>query len=144
MLGRMDQHDRHGAGSPADFAKRATPRRVPAIVWFCLAFYALAIVNGVRSAVVVQRSAGDLVFDAGFAICLYSWVAGDARRRREPIYWSLRLWYFAFAVLLVPGYVIATRGWKGAGWVVFHALGWVILGTLSMIVTMIACFALQR
>ena len=37
-----------------------------------------------------------------------------------------------FAGLVVPGYVVVTRGWKGLGWVALHAVGWVVISTLAM------------
>jgi hypothetical protein len=37
--------------------------------------------------------------------------------------------------LVVPGYVVVTRGWKGLGWVVFHVIAWIVITTLAMHVT---------
>ncbi|REK18216.1 MAG: hypothetical protein DWQ37_04835 [Planctomycetota bacterium] len=124
----------HGeSGTPA-----AAPRRrgLAALVWFCLAFYALAILSGVHTVAAWEpNDAGDHVYSFALVICLGYWATGDARRRGEPICRSLRIWFYVFATIVVPGYVIGTRGWKGLGWVLLHALCWYALYAIVFQVT---------
>ncbi len=69
------------------------------------------------------------------ALFLSLWAVADARQRQRPIPRSQQFWFFVLAGLVVPGYVIMTRGWRGAGWVVLHAVAWYGIATLTMHVT---------
>jgi len=69
------------------------------------------------------------------AVCLGAWAIADARRRQKPIPRSQKLWYVVFAGLVVPGYVILTRGWRGLGWVVFHAATWMTIAAIALQIT---------
>jgi hypothetical protein len=128
---------------PKEVAMEGTQRprwsRNPA-VWFCVSYYALALWSGARSAVVSERSAGDFIFQVVLALCLGIWATADARLRQKPIPRSQQLWFFVLAGVVVPGYVIVTRGWKGLGWVVLHIVGWIVVSTLAMHMTGFAYF----
>jgi hypothetical protein len=56
----------------------------------------------------------------------------DARCRRKPIPGSAKPWYFILAGIVVPAYVIWSRGWRGLGWLVVHAFLWVVMATIAM------------
>ena len=122
------------------------PARRPhihAIAWFWAAFFFIAVLMGARAAIVRTKSPGDLVFQLGLAVCLGTWAIADARQRGQPIPRSQRLWFFAFATLVVPGYVVVTRGWKGLGWVLVHAAAWMTVFAAAMVFTGILLFLLR-
>ncbi|MGE0534799.1 MAG: hypothetical protein AB7O68_07470 [Pirellulales bacterium] len=77
------------------------------------------------------------------ALCLGLWATTDARRRQKPIPSSAQIWFFVFAWIMVPGYVIVTRGWKGIGWVVVHAVGWLMVATLAMLIVGLCLYGLD-
>lgn len=98
---------------------------------FLIAFHILAIVWGatVRS----KAAAGiEVLLSVASAIALGWWCIVDANRRRSPIPLLSRPWFFLFAGLVVPVYVIWTRGWRGVGWVVLNALLWLVLANATM------------
>jgi hypothetical protein len=103
-----------------------------ALLWFCVVFYALAALLGAREALIGQRTPSELVLELAVVLCLGMWATGDARRRGRPIPRSVKIWFYVLALIVVPGYVIVTRGWKGLGWVVLHVVGWVVVTTLAM------------
>lgn len=99
-----------------------------------LAFYALAVVWGMRNVWFWLPSLLDLIVPVACLICLGAWAIADARRRRHPIPILSRPWFFLMAWLLVPGYVVWNRGWRGAGWVALHAaLGYVVVFAVTHI-----------
>ena len=100
--------------------------------WFFPAFYALAIVCGIRNIHSGESSRLDLLYAVVFAIVLGWWAIVDARRRRQPIPMLARPWFFLLAGLVVPGYVIWSRGWLGLGYVVLHSVLWYALATVVM------------
>jgi hypothetical protein len=112
---------------------RPTPKRVPWHTrWFLLAFYALAIVNGIRNIYFWLPSGLDVLVPVLVAICLGWWATTDARRRKHPIPPLSKIWFYVLAVFLVPGYVMWSRGWRGLGWVVLNAVAWYALATVTM------------
>lgn len=121
--------------APKEYSPGGTPTThgsMTPLAWFCIGYYALAILWGARSAVASERSAGDLVFQVMLALCLGAWAIADARRRQKPIPRSRQFWFFILAWAVVPGYVIVTRGWKGLGWTVLHFVGWYAIAVLAM------------
>jgi hypothetical protein len=100
--------------------------------WFLVAFYALAVVWGVRNVRFWEPSALDQLIPIALAICLGWWAIVDARRRRHPIPMLARPWFFLLAGLVVPGYVIWSRRWRGAVWVILLGILWFGLGTIVM------------
>jgi hypothetical protein len=132
----MDQQNPYSPPRPASPRGTRTGRFWPGpLARFCLAFYTLAILSGVQAAVIPERSASALVLGFATVLTLCVWALDDARRRQKPIPRSQKIWFFVFAVIVVPGYVIGTRGWRGIGWVVFHGVGWLVFSTLAMNVT---------
>lgn len=106
---------------------RGVPLSRNPLVWFCVLYYALAIAWGIHSAVAAEPSAGDFVLSVLLALCLGVWATVDASRRQQPIPRSRQFWYLALAWIVVPGYVIGSRGWKGVGWVALHAATWILI-----------------
>jgi hypothetical protein len=89
-------------------------------LWFCLALYAMAIAWGIRAAYVQEGTATEFAYRLALIVCLCTSAIEDARRRGKPIPRSQYLWYILFPEILVPGYVIGSRGWRGAGWLALH------------------------
>jgi len=63
------------------------------------------------------------------------WAIADARRRHKPIPRSQQFWFLVLAGVVVPGYVIVTRGWRGLGWVAFHFAAWIVIAVIAMHIT---------
>src|SRR4051794_29487850 len=82
---------------------------------FFMGFYALAVIWGIRGIYQGQPSALDFLVPFSLAICLGWWAVVDARRRRKRISVSSLAWFFLLAGIVVPGYVIWTRKWRGVG-----------------------------
>ncbi len=106
----------------------------PKTRWFFLTFYALAIVWGVRHVQYWLPSLLDLLIPVALAICLGSWAISDARRRGRPIPFNARSWFFLLAVIVVPGYFIVSRGWRGIAWVAINSVAWFLLTAMTSII----------
>ncbi|HEX4607875.1 MAG TPA: zinc ribbon domain-containing protein [Urbifossiella sp.] len=102
---------------------------------FLVAFYGAAVLFGFGAAKPDEQAGRDAVLSAVMAVALGWWAVADARARRRPIPLLARPWFVLFAGLLVPGYVVRTRGWRGAVWVVAHAVGWVVVASVVVIVS---------
>lgn len=100
--------------------------------WCLIVFYALAVVWGARNVRHAEPSALDLLVPVALTICLGWWAVVDARRRRHAVPMLTRPWFFLLAGVLVPGYVVWSRKWRGVGWVVLHALLWYALATVAL------------
>src|SRR5262249_25156951 len=93
---------------------------------------ALAAVWGAHSAVAPERQASDLLIRVSLALVLGIWATTDARRRKKPIPLSSQFWFFILSPIVVPGYVIVTRGWKGVILVLFHTVAGCTTAILAM------------
>lgn len=100
--------------------------------WFLVAFCALAAAWGIRNIWFWEPSRLDLLVPIALAICLGCWAVEDARRLRHPLPVLARPWFFLLAVVVVPGYVIWSRRWRGVGWVALHTALWYALATAVM------------
>src|SRR5438132_4247610 len=98
---------------------------------FLAAFYGLALVPGIRRLYYWEPSFLDLLVPIAFVIALGWWAVVDASVRRHPIPILARPWFFLFGWLLVPGYVVWSRGWRGVLWIVLHCFGWYALATAT-------------
>jgi hypothetical protein len=96
-----------------------------------LGFYLLAIANGIREIRYRDESALDFLVPFSMALCLSVWALADSKKRGRPILSSLRCWYFLLAVIVVPCYVIQTRGWRGLGLVAANAIAWIVLANVA-------------
>lgn len=112
-------------GEPQDIRARHTQ-------YFFIGFYLLAVVWGIRGIYQTEASALDLLVPFALAVCLGWWALVDARHRRTPIPGSAKPWVFFLAGIVVPGYVVWSRGWRGLGWLVVHAFLWVALAAIAM------------
>jgi hypothetical protein len=99
---------------------------------FLFGFYALAMLWGIRNIYQTQPSGLDLLVPFGLAIWLGMWSVIDARRRGYRIPMSVQPWFFLLAGVVVPGYVVWSRGWRGVGWMILHACAWLLLATIAM------------
>jgi len=128
----MDQQTR--TEPPTSAPRSATALGWHHTGWFLAVFYALAVVWGIRNIHFWQPSLLDLLVPIALAIALGCWALVDAKRRQQqqPIPILARPWFFLLAGFVVPGYVIWSRGWRGAGWVILHAGGWYGLATVIM------------
>lgn len=99
--------------------------------WFLIGFYSLAVLWGIRNIYHNQPSMLDLLIPIALSICLGWWAVTDARRRRQPIPLTAQVWFFILAVLVVPGYVIWSRGWRGMAWVALHLFIWYLVVTIA-------------
>jgi hypothetical protein len=96
------------------------------------AFYGLAVVWGLRSVRPDEPSGLDLLVPLGLGLALGWWAVADARSRGKPIPMLARPWFFFAFGLLVPGYVIWTRRWRGAGLVLLNVAGYFALCTIVL------------
>jgi hypothetical protein len=141
----IDQPERRRGGTDASsLAKDSPPDEpeplvVPSIVYpvrhtvlFLLTYYAIGIVWGVRNVWFWRPSFLDLLTPILLCVCLGWWAVVDARLRSRPIPITVKPWFVLLAPLVVPGYVIWSRRWRGVGWAALHAFCWYALGTLTM------------
>ncbi|MEZ6042955.1 MAG: hypothetical protein R3C20_20830 [Planctomycetaceae bacterium] len=100
--------------------------------WFLLAYYLLSALGGVRSA----WPTVPLLLDMMLPLALYDvaswWMIADARARGRSVPLLSQQWLFLAAWLLVPIYVIWSRGWRGLGYVTLHAVLGSLLAAVSM------------
>ena len=108
------------------------PSVLPRTHYFVILFYATAAVWGVRSAYYWEPSHLDWIMTPIQALTLGWWAVTDARRRGRPMVWPARLAFVVLGGILAPIYFIWTRGWRGLGWVVLHAVGWWLVATVAL------------
>ena len=113
-------------------ASPAAARQFRHTYWFLWVYYTIAAVWGLREIWPHVPSRIDLLFPLVFAVALGSWAVVDARRRRHPIPMLARPWFFFFALLAVPAYVVWSREWRGVGWVALNAVLFYALATAVM------------
>lgn len=99
---------------------------------FIAAFYGLAVMSGLRGVYHSQRFLFDLMLPLALAITLGCWAVVDSKRRGRPIPLLARQWFVLLAGVVVPGYVIWSRRWRGVGLVILHVLGWYLLFVIAM------------
>lgn len=99
--------------------------------WFLAAATLIAVLSGIGHLFPDQRSALDDLTTLSLAYVLGWWALVDARRRGSPIPFLARQWFF-LCPILVPGYAIWSRGWRGAGWVALLVAAWYLVINLSL------------
>lgn len=119
------------AENPYESPKRAAPLNSRHTVRFLLAFYTLAVIWGLRGIYFWKPSLLDLLVPIAQATCL-GWAVVDAQLHGRPIPLTARWWFFLFALLVVPCYVIWSRGWRGMLWLGIHSLGWLAVSAIVM------------
>ena len=100
--------------------------------WFLLAYYLLYAMWGVRSAWPTVPSRLDIMVPLALYTVASWWVIVDDRARGRAIPLLSQHWFFLAAGLLVPGYVIWSRGWRGVGYVALHGVLGYLLATVCM------------
>jgi hypothetical protein len=125
----------------------ATPRKAPATsgghrhtLWFLAAFYALAIVSGARQAYWFQESLLDLLIPLAEALCLGLWAEEDANRRGYPIPMLSRSWFILLPLILVPAYLVWSRGWRGLAWILINCVAWFVLTGVACVAVWLMMF----
>jgi hypothetical protein len=113
-------------------------------LWFLLTFYAIAIVWGMGSVSLRASSPALWLLQCMAAICLARWAVDDARQRRHPIPLTSQSWFLVFAWFLVPGYVVWSRGWRGIGWVLLHAVCWSLVLIMTTFAFGTIAYMVQR
>lgn len=122
-----------------DESQHRTPKTqglAPHTFWFLIAFYALAVVGGIRGAYVSRPSALDILLPLSDALCLSLWALADARRCGYCIPLTSQWLFLVFATVVVPAYVIWSRGWRGLGWIAINVVGWFIFATVTTVISM--------
>ena len=100
--------------------------------WFLLVYYSLFAMWGIRSAWPTVPSRLDIMVPLSLYAVASWWVVVDARLRGRAVPLLSQQWFFLAAGLLVPVYVIWSRGWRGVGYLALHgALGY-LLATVCM------------
>jgi hypothetical protein len=102
-----------------------------------LALYGHAVLTGFSSARSAERTPIDTLLTFTLAVALGSWAVADSRARRRPIPLLARPWFFIFAGVLVPAYVVWTRGWRGAVWVAAHVVGWFVVALIALVAAVV-------
>jgi hypothetical protein len=87
-----------------------------------LAYYGLAALWGARNAYAWQPSLLDLLVPLALSWALARWAFADAAARGRPLPELSRHWFFLLALVLVPAYVVRSRGGRGLLLVVLHAV----------------------
>ena len=108
--------------------------------WFLASWYLLAVMWGIRDIHRAEPSHLDLLFPIALGLCPGSWAIVDARRRRRPIPMLSHHWFVLKAELLVPGYILWSRGWRGAGWMILHSLLWYALAMVALLAGGVAMY----
>ena len=98
-----------------------------------VSFYLLGVMWGFRSAYYWERSLLDLLIPVATAFVMCWWAISDSIARGQPIPVLSRAWFLFAAGILVPCYVVWTRGWPGVGLVLFHSIAWYVVCVLGSI-----------
>lgn len=98
------------------------------------AFYVLVVLSGLRNIYHSEQSYLDLLIQPTFAVCLGWWAVVDARCRHHPFPLMTQPWIILFGAVAGPGYVIWSRRWRGAGWLLLHL---VLASVLANVVTFV-------
>jgi hypothetical protein len=100
------------------------PPRRAAHGLFAATLLGIAVLWGLRLVGYTQPSAADLFAPIAVWGVLARWAIADANARDKPIPMGSRVWFILIAPVVVPGYFIWTRGWRGVLWVALLAAGW--------------------
>lgn len=119
---------RAAADSPSSGAFRHTR-------WLLLAYYSLCVIWGVRNA----WQSVPMRLDILVPLALYTagswWVIVDARTRGRAVPLHSRQLFFLIAALLIPAYVVWSRGWRGLGYLMLHGvLGYLLTAIVMNVV----------
>ena len=79
-----------------------------------------------------EPSGLDVWVPVALTIILGWWAIVDARQRGYSVPLLTRAWFFLFALVLVPAYIVWSRKWRGLGWMVLHAALWYLLAAFVL------------
>src|SRR4030095_788032 len=108
------------------------PQRQASHWLFASVLLGIAALWGLRLVHYTQQSAVDLFAPLAMAVTLGWWAIADSIARERPIPMGTRVWFLLLAGILVPGYFVWTRGWRGALAVVLGAAAWYAVCLLAM------------
>ena len=130
MAGSLDMSIEAVVGKPATEARADPGFRHTR--WFLLAYYSLFAMWGIRSAWPTVPSRLDIMVPLSLYAVASWWVVVDARLRGRAVPLLSQQWFFLAAGLLVPVYVIWSRGWRGVGYLALHGVLGYLLATVCM------------
>lgn len=94
---------------------------------FLTAWYLCAPMEGIRSAYSLNESLLHRLVPLAITLPLAWWAIGDSRACGWPIPLLSRQWFVLAGTVLVPVYVVWSRGWRGVGLVLLNAIAWLLL-----------------
>lgn len=98
---------------------------------FLAVLYLLAVALGIGGVARRESNGHDLLDSIVCSVGLGWWAIVDARVRGHVIPLLSKSWFLLFSFFLVPGYIVWSRGWRGAGWIVLIGATWTILAAIS-------------
>jgi hypothetical protein len=118
----------------ATSAGRSTSSLDRALPWsFLAAFYVLTTIWGFRTGGRFPPSGLDLLLPATTAFALAWWAISDSVARGRPITRLAQAWFVLIANIVVPGYLIFSRGWVGLGLLLGNLVLWTFVYGVSMV-----------
>ena len=66
----------------------------------------------------------EILVPLGMCTVMCTWAVSDSVARGHPIPLFARYWFFILAGIVVPGYIIWSRGWLGVGKLFVHSIAW--------------------
>jgi hypothetical protein len=106
----------------------APSRRVDSKWLLVAGFYISAILACFSRAAQHDNALVDYIPNFLMACTAAGWCVVDARRRGKPIVLAVQFIMLIFWSLAVPIYLIATRGWRGVGWVIVNSILLTLVG----------------
>ena len=91
----------------------------------------------------VQDTLAQYLFTLLMASTAALWTVLDARRHNRPIVHIGQLVVFFFWPIAVPLYLIWTRGFRGLGWAVLHAVGLFLTLYIAYVATGISAYGVD-
>jgi len=100
--------------------------------WFLVLFLGTGILWGMLFAHQPLGQLGEQIVGLAVSEFLALWAIYDSRRRGRPIPVLSQDWLLAFAVVLVPLYVLWCRGWRGGVAIGLTVFAWSLLSNVVL------------
>lgn len=100
--------------------------------WFLVLFLGTGILWGMLFAHQPLGQLGEQIVGLAVSEFLALWAIYDSRRRGRPIPVLSQDWLLAFAVVLVPLYVLWSRGWRGVVAIGLTVFAWSLLSNVVL------------